>query len=353
MSIFSFTWATDVMASLPKFCVNEECNYADDGKCVEGYSLDECPHLKSFAVENIDVIEVAEPVPSIERTHTLSSGEALDRAQASMLQRRRLSRAIGLIGPNNAGKTSLIASVYDLLQDGPIAGIGFAGSATLIGFEKVCHDSRAASRRGTPHTERTTVGAEATFFHLDLRTDEGELVSLFMGDRSGEDYLSASDEVVRSAEFFELRRADTVTLLVNGEHLVGSEQRHQVKAVSPQIIGALVEGGGIRYGARLAIVLTKNDAVRASAKAERVKREFDEIVTEIAEQHREHVHEVRSFVVAASPAETSDVPRGDGVGELLRYWLGASPRSEQSSNPAIGPATRAIDLFGREGGPQT
>ena len=240
--------------------------------------------------------------------------------------------------------------MYDLLQESPLAEIGFAGSSTLVGFEKVCHDARAASRRGTPHMERTIVGAEATFFHLDLCSTDGQIVSLFLGDRSGEDYLAAADDIARAADFFELRRADTVTLLVNGEHLAGSEHRHEVKAISPQIVEALVESEAIREGARLAIVLTKNDAILASGNVERVRREFDEIVDAISGQHAAHLGDIRPFVVAASPKDISTLKRGDGVDELLRFWFNAAGQFVKPQAPALLEFSRMVDLFGASRG---
>jgi len=160
------------MASQPRTCGNGDCNLATDEKCVEGYPLEECPHVGRISIEDIqEVRDDAEPTVIAETTIQLDSGEPLDRETAASLQRRRLSRAIGLIGPNDSGKTSLIASLYDLFQSGPVSGVSFAGSNTLIGFEKVCHLARAVSRRVKPHTQRTSVGADATFFHLDLHQE--------------------------------------------------------------------------------------------------------------------------------------------------------------------------------------
>jgi hypothetical protein len=313
------------MSSKPTGCTNEECKIAVDGKCLEGLSLDECPHATRLNVEDIE--EVKEEAISAAQPAVLNLplGDALDRENASALQCRRVSRTIGIIGPNDAGKTSLIAGVYDLLQCGPVAGVGFAGSSTLIGFEKICHDARAASRRDAPHTERTIAGAEATFFHLDLRPSNGDVVSLFIGDRSGEDYLTAADDLARASDFFEIRRADTVTLLVNGEHLVSPEHRHEAKAATPQIIDALVEARCLRLGCRLAIVLTKADSVLASAHADRAHREFDELVESVRLKHGGYLGEISRFIVAASPRDSTHVKRGEGVDRLLIYWLNAAP----------------------------
>lgn len=318
---------------------------AVDGKCVEGLPLDECPHISKISVEDIE--EFAEPEATVReeiQVMNLPLGDALQRAEASLLQRRRLSRAVGIIGANDAGKTSLVASVYDLLQEGPVAGVGFAGSSTLIGFEKVCHDARVASRREVPHMERTSAGADATFFHFDLRPVDGNVISLFIGDRSGEDYLAVVDDLTRAKDFFELRRADVVTLLVNGEQLASSEHRHEVKAMTPQIVDALVEAGSLRRGCQLAVVLTKLDSVLASPHADRVRREFDALVDAIIEGHGDYLGEIERFIVAASPKDSSGVKRGIGVDRLLLFWLSAAA-APLFVRPTTSSSDRMIDLF--------
>lgn len=332
------------MAGQSMRCDNAECNFVVDGRCVEGFALDECPHVSALDVDDIEEPEEAEPQREEARVLPLALGEALARQDASNLQRRRRSHAIGIVAPNDAGKTSLIASVYDLLQNGPIDDVGFAGSSTLIGFEKVCHDARTSSRRELPHTERTSAGADATFFHLDLRPAEGNVVSLFIADRSGEDYLAVADDLTRSTGFFELRRADVLTVLVNGEHLANSTQRHETKAVTPQMVGALVEAGSVRQSCRLALVLTKQDVVLASPNAARVDADFGELVNGIVEDHATDFAEIERFVVAASPRDVANVHRGQGVDRLLRFWL--QPSAVPSPAPH-GPneSTRLMDLL--------
>lgn len=333
------------MSLQPRTCTNEDCDLATDGKCVEGYALDECPHVRRISVEDLEEVVEQPAPPTPVSILALYPGDALSRAEASFRQSRRVSRVVGIVAPNDAGKTSLVASVYDLLQEGPIAGIAFAGSSTLIGFEKVCHDARAASRRNVPHMERTSVGTEATFFHLDLRPPRGEIMSLFIGDRSGEDYLAATDELVRANDFFELRRADVVTLLINGEHLASSAQRHDVKAVTPQIVDALVEAGAIRADGRLAVVLTKNDVVLTSNHVDRVHREFNGLVDDIAARHAGHLGTVERFIVAASPKDVENVKRGDGVDQLLLFWLSRAAPPPKTPPAQMAQGGRLIDLL--------
>jgi len=331
-------------------CSNPDCDFTSSGKCVEGYATGECPHGTSISLDDIPEadepsISSAQPEPAI----VLASGEALDRAQTSLMQRRRTSKSIGVIGPNDSGKTSMIAGVYDLLQEGPISGASFAGSATLVGFEKVCHLARAVSRRVVPHTERTSRGADATFFHLDLRHERAELTSLFISDRSGEDYLSVTDQISQANEFFEIRRADCVTLLVDGAQLADSRQRHEVRAASPQIVEAMIEAKAIRKGCRLAVVLTKKDAVVASAHAQRVRSDFAELVNSITVSHSAHLGEVRSFEIAASPKDCEQVSRGEGVAELLQFWLLPNAPMVLSVSDEVPRFERMIDLLRIEG----
>lgn len=336
------------MVSTPPTCSNPDCKVADDGKCVETYSLDECPHYGRPSIADIEPVD--EPVEDAPPTADaeppfipLPLGEALNRADASALQRRRSSRAVGVVGPHYAGKTSLMASVYEILQEGGVAGYSFAGSSTLIGFEMICHDARAASRRPEPHSERTTVGADATFFHLDLGIGQPPAItSLFIGDRSGEDYLATSDELSNAVGFFELHRADVVTVLVDGEHLADAKLRHEVKASTPQLIDALVEAGSISSRHRVAIVLTKKDAVAASPHADRVQDDFDEMVAGILRRHEERIVHIASFVVAASPRIANAVKRGEGVSELVAYWM-LPTITEAPQLARVAEMTRMID----------
>jgi hypothetical protein len=175
------------------------------------------------------------------------------------------------------------------------------------------------------------------------------LTSLFIGDRSGEDYLAATDQISQADQFFEIRRADCVTLLVNGAQLADSGMRHEVRALAPQMVDALVEARAIRAGCRLAIVLTKKDAVVASLHAERVQQDFDKLVKSISASHAEYLGEVKSFVIAASPKDCERVVRGEGLGDLLLFWLRANLPAAALGNGAPRKFERMIDLFADKG----
>ena len=148
-------------------CANPDCRVVETGRCVEGFELSACSHYGRKLEETSETGRGSEKKPSAPSYIVLPGADTLPLAEASSLLRRGDARVIAIIGPRDAGKTSLIASLYELFQEGPVSEIGYAQSQTLHAFERACHDARAASRRTTPHTYRTSRG-EVQFYHLDL-----------------------------------------------------------------------------------------------------------------------------------------------------------------------------------------
>ena len=126
-------------------CANPDCRIAETGKCVEGFETGVCPH---FGHEPIDVQKVGTTSDIVEvEGIRLPGADMLIVSDAGKLLRAREARVVAIIGSNEAGKTSLIASLYDLFQEGKISEVEYARSVTLHAFEHACHDARAASRR--------------------------------------------------------------------------------------------------------------------------------------------------------------------------------------------------------------
>lgn len=327
----------------PHQCANPDCQVAKDGRCVEGIvELQSCPHYGRAVL----LVETIAPEASlaVNRGVRLPDAEALSVIGAQALLRNQPCSVIAIIGPHESGKTSLIGGVYDLLQRGPIGGYAFAGSTTLHAFERACHDSRTASNREKSHMERTATG-DATYFHLDLVQKEhlSKRAALF-ANRAGEDYMDTHVDPDLAKSFGELRRSDILTLLADGGKLLDDGERHLVREDICQSIRAFHEAGETRFWQRLAIVLTKVDAVRQIAeKRERVLRQFESIVIDVREQFSNEFLEIQSFHVAASPKEDT-AERGEGMAELLAYWMSASGRGYTKVNPRAAVALRS---FGR------
>lgn len=316
-------------AAAPIQCANPDCRVAETGKCVEGLEVTACPN---YGRKRADSAASTDAISSSTGGIRLRSAEQLDLEGASAVLRASTSRMIAIVGPLEAGKTSLLASLYDLFQVGHVGDICFAGSSTLHAFERACHDARSASRRAMPIMERTKRG-HVQFYHLDVvGPSYDSKVALLLADRAGEEYREAVDDIANTARFSEVGRADTITLLVDGKRMTDSADRHNVIAGATDMLQALIEGGASRAGQRLGVVLTKIDIVRASKHQERVHNDFMRLLATLKSRFATTFPEIRDFEVAACPADTT-VPRGTGVPALLDYWLQPRAAAAISSPP--------------------
>jgi hypothetical protein len=307
------------MSDQPIKCSNVDCKVAETGKCVEGLELATCPNYgKSREPTKTDA--GSDDGPPHQPTQQLGRSNVLDVVDGSQVLAMRPSRVVAVIGTVDAGKTSLIASLYDAFQRAPVGGIRFAGSSTLQSFEVACHDSRSASRREEAHIFRTPHG-DARFYHLDIQEENAsEITSLLISDRAGEEYWMVSREVVHAANLFEVHRADTVTVLVDGDRLTSTLERHNVRAEVDSILQGLADGDALNGRQRLAVVLTKRDAVLASDHRDRAQRDFGRLVRDLRTNLSGRFEEIEPFETAASPKK-SGVTRGEGIPALLKFWL--------------------------------
>jgi hypothetical protein len=168
-----------------------------------------------------------------------------------------------------------------------------------------------------------TPRGDVRFYHLEIGGGAaGTRLALLLGDRAGEEYREAADDVTIVTRFGEIERADTVTVLVDGERLLGGT-RHNLRSDVIMMLQGLRDGGGLRPGVRLALVLTKLDAIRAAVEAERALRDFQILVSDVQRLFGNELGQIEAFKVAASP-KTDALPRGTGVGGLLLFWLGGA-----------------------------
>jgi hypothetical protein len=329
-------------------CQNQECRVSETGKCVEGLALDKCPHFglsPSIAAESTTPIE--DTTASVLHEVSLEKADQLDLQGASAVLGSAATHLIAIIGPSFSGKTSLIASLCDLFQQGRVGGISFARSRTFFAFERACHHSRAASLRKTPQTEHTNLGSGVGFYHLALRDGRTpDLVNVLFADRPGEDYRSAADDPSNAASFAEVRRADCITVLVTGERLLDVGLRHNVRQDIIMILQGLIDGGVTNPTQRVALVLTKLDLIHSAEDAARTRaeRDFDEVVTRVDDLFGSLFAEIRTFKVAAAPV-TTVLSHGHGVSDLLQYWV--TPWSAlPTTNRLLPRAKRAMSRFG-------
>jgi len=316
-------------------CSNPDCRVGETNKCVEGLELTVCPNYGKPIVEHekteLDSVEEESSATTV----SLSSAAKLTILDATKLLRKSESKVIAVIGPHDAGKTSLTASMFELFQEGPIDGVEFASSSTLHAFEQACHDARCTSERVVPDSERTKHGEGLKFYHLDVRrAAAADGMTLIFGDRAGEAYREAADNVNTAYDFCEVDRADTITILVDGERLLDSAARHDVRSDIELIVQALVEAEVVLHKPKVALVLTKFDAVQESPHVERAERDFANLLKSLRSIFANNFACIESFKVAASPKFTN-VNRGYGVSELLNFWLASSEHQWPTSHQLV------------------
>ena len=171
-------------------CSNRDCRVSETGKCVEGLPIESCPNYGRVQTAEIEQQAGAASQLAV----VLRSAQKLSLIDAEAILRQYSARVIAIVGPYDAGKTSLVAGLYDLFQSGPIQSIKFSGSVTLHALERACHDARAASERTVPDSERTPLG-DVQFYHLGMVDGaDGTRSALLLGDRAGEEYRSAAND---------------------------------------------------------------------------------------------------------------------------------------------------------------
>src|SRR5262245_49650285 len=100
--------------------------------------------------------DAAAATPAVEEPKFVEifSGGALSAADADAITLRFRTLLIVLVGAEGSGKTTVLASIYERLNEGPFAGFQFAGSRSLLSFEEICHLNRLASGGAQPDTQR-------------------------------------------------------------------------------------------------------------------------------------------------------------------------------------------------------
>lgn len=314
-------------------CANPDCRIAQDGRCVEGFANKaECPQFGKIQIVSAQDAANGAQIPrsgvAMPGATTLTVEEAGDIVKA------RKTHVIAITGPLDAGKTSLIAGLYDLFNLGQVGSVAFGQSYSLHAFEEAAHHSRAASRRELPETSRTPRG-EVRFYHLDLSdSSTGSAPSVLLGDRAGEEYLETRSNTDLAKTFPELPRADVLTILVDGQRLLDSGQRHNVRSEVRQTIQAFVEAEVVRGTQCLAVVLTKLDAVRKSEDGgKQAMQDFSTIVQLLRTKFGTTFAAIEPFEVAAQPKSNGAI-QGEGLEKLLAYWM-VEPRRYQPAPIAV------------------
>ncbi len=262
----------------------------------------------------------------------LPHGEAMKFSETYRITASKRANLILLAGEVGSGKTTLLSSLFHLYQRGPYAGYLFAGSDTLIGFERRCHPARTSSENAAPETHRTLRGNTKSFLHLRLRDKKIKYCSreLLIVDLSGEDFAEASHSVEDAKRLVFIQRADHFVLLIDGDKIANSTSRRSAKNKAMMLLRTLSDSGILTGDSNVDIVLSKWDIVHSRLPEDPSHQMFiDELNSDIDKKYGKRFARIRFFNIAARPSVTSsDIPLGYGLEQVLPSWIEDNKRTE-------------------------
>jgi Double-GTPase 2 len=251
----------------------------------------------------------------------LPDGAALDEAQADEILKITPGRIVLLAGEDATGKTTLSCGIYEQYLKGEFAGQFFAGSRTLRAFEQRIFFQRAESQRPVPTMERTRlVPGQTELLHLDLQSkSSGERVALMLSDLAGEAFNLIRNDPAECERYPVLRRVDCVTMLLDGERLMDSEERHGHVNSTRTTLRSILQSAVVRPGVPVIVVISKWDLLTGEEEKENAREDAEKVLATVEGMAREHPTEI--VRVAAAPPTEGSVKAGHGLVKLITTWL--------------------------------
>ncbi|MFC7053076.1 hypothetical protein ACFQI3_10295 [Hansschlegelia quercus] len=272
---------------------------------------------------DLDVFDQAKPEetsPTDTERLWLPHADLLTIEDADALMRWRAANVVAVIGERWAGKTTLVTEIYERFLRGPFAGLHFAGSRTLAGFERRCYFARMITGAPIPDTERTSVREGLRFFHLGLATDSGQdRVDLLITERAGESYRAIRDNTAKVEGFLEIVKARTLVFVLDGARLADDLRREETLTSARQLIRAAADADAVPEHVEVQLVTTKIDLLQAASLTHAIT------AIETFEQRTKDLYagrfaKVTSWRTAARDPSGQTAP-AYGMDAMLRSWL--------------------------------
>ena len=289
-----------------------------------------------------------------EKYYSISSGDALPPERLRDVAAKDETTVVLVAGPVESGKTTILVSLYELFNEGPVGGLIFGGSETLVGFEEICHPGRVTSGQLTPTTVRTSRAKGAAFLHIRVaNTTSGTLkpASLLVSDVTGEAFTEARDNsepTIITPDIW--RRADTLCIVLDGQQVNNPSRRNVVRSQARSLLRVAKESNFLSKKCRLSILTTKWDQV-TTKETEDFVDETEKILVTLFGSNFESC----SFHHIAARPTSPTFSYAFGVPELLVEWMKrdskgipiAVPKNRDSSG-----LNRFSEIFWQEHGEQ-
>ncbi len=329
------------------------------GACLEQVKpIESCPHLieryETDEDTDQDVIDHATVTQAVGLKNPVKPqqppgvpiypGEALIAVQADALASESETTVVIVAGDVDSGKTTLIGCSYSSFLEGPVGIWRFAGSRTLLGYDRRVHNHRVSSNQDAATTEHSSLGVDE-YYHLDVQSTVGnQRHRLLLHDISGEAYQNAIDAMTSAEELAMVRRADVVVILLDGNRLLKKARRGAAVSRLLDLLLSVARVGHLAKNPPVQIVVSRWDYVIG----ENREAEIQEVMAEVSRrvENRLHAQNVNSPVIiqgVASISHDKAIPAGLGFQEVFEFWTTLRPKSQ----PAI---TNTLSREGRQEG---
>lgn len=244
------------------------------------------------------------------------SGLAMGESDLNFVSGRVRPITVGIVGPESAGKTTILGSFYLLLGRGALTSESnvFSSSYTLTGWEAVASSMRwrpgPQSPKFPPHTPSGKARAPG-LLHLAFRRKDETLRDLLFADAPGEWFRKwAINKEAPDAEGARwiARYADVTLLIADRQALSGSTMgtaRNDFQLLAQRAIAEA-------RGRPLALVWTKGDVEVSPAMEAQIRKAVASVSPPAPE-----------FTVSVAPREGSDA--ADGFRRLF-HWITKTKR---------------------------
>jgi hypothetical protein len=316
-----------------KTCRKADCQVAVTGSCAEGHTpLASCPNYGDHSAERSGIYdgeleEAAGEAPSEVERVSLPSGDALTPHEVDHFLRWRAATFVTVIGDSESGKTTLICALYDRFLKGTFAGLGFAGSRTLVALERRSHHARVDCGRAVPETARTSQLDNLRYFHFAVAPDghPGKRVDLLLSDRSGEVYRSARNNSTVVATLPELPQGDRIVLLLDGRRVTDPIERNGAIQSVRQTLRVFLDNEALGPTSIVQVVTTKIDLIAASPEKQEIADALVTFADRLSADFAPRVKSLSFHEIAARDPTTAFAP-AHGLDTLIEEWATPRPR---------------------------
>ncbi len=280
----------------------------------------------------------------------LPLGVALDEAEALKIAADRPVCMVILAGAVGCGKTTLLTSLYEMFQCGPIEKITFAGCKTLPAFEQRCHLSRIESEKPFPDTLRTQYeDLEPEYLHLRVKTgrEDDEFVDFLFTDVSGEMFEHARNSTDECKQLLFLNRANHFLIFLDCEKALQADKRWDMVQEVKSLLQSCLDSSMFSPRCNCTIVWSKYDFFAALENKAGVENFVTQVQNELSGMFSNRIPSLKFHRTAARPTRHPGLKMGFGVKELLHDWIAALPtgRAMRLEPPLSGEGSRESEKF--------